>query len=444
MVKDTKLYDILEVGSDATEVQIKKSYNKLSKIWHPDKHLDPEKKKEATVKFQEINQAKTILMDEEKRRIYDQVGMDMFKHDSEGGGGPSGGPNPFADFGNIFGGGFPFGMGGFPGFGGPMGGMDPRQTKNIPEHIIEQVNATLEDIVCQKSVNVNYKQKVYCTKCNGEGTKNGQESECKPCGGKGKQVRVMRMGPMIQQMVSDCSNCKGKGTFIEEQNKCDGCGGKGYTVKDKNIQVPLNTGVLFGQDAVIEGKGHQLKNTKTHLIIKVRELVHKVFKRLGDDLYVEMELKLYQALFGFDKILTQLDGRKLHISCSGKTEFNSIRKINGEGITNPEGNKGDLYIRFIVNLPNFNNLPSDTKTQLKALLQSFDKTEVLNETSVNKSTGLVKTICSDLKQDQIEKISLLIDKLKSGKSRSNHMNSNTDNSDIDSENEGQTPQCVQQ
>jgi DnaJ-class molecular chaperone len=286
---------------------------------------------------------------------------------------------------------------------------------------------------------------VCCTKCDGEGTKNGEESKCKACDGKGKQVRVMRMGPMIQQVVMECSNCKSKGTYIEEENKCDGCYGKGYIVKDKSLQVPLNIGVLFGQDAVIEGKGHQLKNTKTHLIIKVKELPHKVFRRLGDDLYVEMELKLFQALFGFDKVVTHLDGRQLHISCSGKTEFNAIRKINGEGIMNPEGKKGDLYVRFIISLPNFTNLPVDTKTQLKGLLQSFDKVEVLNETVVNKSTGLVKTICSDLKQDQSEKVSQLIDKLKNIKSKSNHRNPNVEDSDIDidSENEGR-PQCVHQ
>ena len=443
MVKDKKLYDILEIEPDATESQIKKSYNNLSKLWHPDKHIDSEKKKEVTIKFQEINQAKIILLDEEKRKIYDQVGMDMFKHDSDGGG-PSTGPDPFADFGNIFGGGgFPFGMGGFPGFGGPMGGMESGSRKNIPEHIVEQVEATLEDIICQKSVNVNYKQKICCTKCNGEGTKNGEESECKACDGKGKQVRVMRMGPMIQQVVAECSNCKGKGTYIEEENKCDGCNGKGFTIKDKSIQVPLNIGVLFGQDAVIEGKGHQLKNIKTHLIIKVRELPHKVFKRLNDDLYVEMELKLFQALFGFDKVLTHLDGRKLHISCSGKTEFNTIRKIIGEGITNHEGKKGDLFVRFIISLPNFTNLPADTKTQLKGLLQTFDKVEVLNETVVNKSTDLVKTISSDLKQDHSEKVSQLIDKLKNIKSRGNNINPNVEDSDIDSENEGR-PQCVHQ
>lgn len=438
MVKDTKLYDILEVKSDATEPEIKKAYNRLSKIWHPDKHQDLEKIKEATDKFQEINQAKNILVDKEKRKIYDQVGMDMFKHDSNGDGGHEHGHNPFADFGNVFGGGFPFGMGGFSGFGG----MDPRQQKNIVEHIVEQVEASLEDIIRQKSVNVNYKQKIYCIKCNGEGTKNGQKSECKACDGKGKQIHIKRMGPTMIQQIVDCSNCKGKGLFIEKENKCDSCESNGYTVKDKSIQVPLNTGVLFGQNAVIEGKGHQLKNTKTDLIIKVKELPHKVFKRLGDDLFTEIELKLFQALFGFDKILSHLDGRKLHISCSGKTEFNSIRKINGEGLLNPDGDKGDLYIRFIINLPNFNNLPLDTKTQLKALLQSFDKSEVLNETTVIKTNGLIKTICSDLKNEQSEKVSEIINELKNKKPKNTGRTSNLNDSE-DSQESGR-PQCVQQ
>lgn len=447
MVKDTKLYDILEVGPDATEAQIKKSYNKLSKIWHPDKHQDPEKKQEATIKFQEISQAKNVLTDSEKRKIYDQVGMDMFKHDSEGGGQP--GPTPFGNFGNIFTGGFPFGMGGFPGFPGNVQGVGPR--KNHNEHIVEQVEATLEQIINKENINVNYKQKVSCTKCNGEGSKDGSSSECRSCGGKGVQVQLMRMGPMVQQLVGKCNSCKGKGTFIQDENKCDGCSGKGFIVKDKTVQVPLSPDVLFGRDAVLEGKGHQLKNHKTHLIVKVIEIPHKEFKRYGDDLHYEMELKLYQALFGYDKVITHLDGRKLHISCSGKTDFNMIRKITGEGITNLEGTKGDLYIKFVVNLPNFSSLSSDTKTQLKGLLQSFDKQEVLNETSVRKSNDLVKTICSDLKKDQIDKVNYLLDTLKhnnqSSQHRKNKQNRNhvdsDDEVDFESEQEGKA-QCVQQ
>jgi DnaJ homolog subfamily A member 2 len=438
MVKDNKLYDILEVESTATDTEIKKSYNRLSKLWHPDKHIDETKKKEVTIKFQEINQAKTILLDNEKRKVYDQIGMDIFKYDSDNGD-QDGGHDPYSDFGNMFGGAFPFGMGGSSRF---SGGMNSGPQRNVQEHIVEQVEVTLEDIICQKTINVNYKQKVECTKCCGEGTKNKKKSKCETCDGHGKQVRVSRMGQMIQQVVIQCSNCEGKGTYIEQTNKCDNCDAKGFIVKNKSIQVQLNIDVLFGQDAVFEGKGHQIKNMRTHLIIKIKELPNKVFKRINEDLYMEMELQLFQALCGFNKVVTHLDGRKLHISCSGKTDFNTIRKITGEGIANPEGKKGDLYIRFSINLPTLTSLSGDTKTQFKTLLQSFDKAEVLNEADVIKTTGLVKTICSDLKQNQSDKISQLLDQLKNTRSKSNP-NPNMRDFGMESENNGHT-QCAQQ
>ena len=77
MVKDTVLYERLGVSSNASQLEIKKGYGTMSKKWHPDKNLG--NKEHATKKFQEINQAKEILLDEEKRKIYDQVGMEIFK-----------------------------------------------------------------------------------------------------------------------------------------------------------------------------------------------------------------------------------------------------------------------------------------------------------------------------------------------------------------------------
>ena len=80
-----------------------------------------------------------------------------------------------------------------------------------------------------------------------------------------------------------------------------------------------------------------------------------------------------------------------------------------------------------------------TKSQLKGLLQSFDKSEVLNETNVNKTTGLVKTISSDLKQEQIDKLLQLIDKLKNTESRNSQQNSDSDGPD-----NNRQSQCVHQ
>ena len=444
MVRDTKLYDIFEVSPDANSTTIKKAYNKLSKLWHPDRHNDPEKKKEATIKFQEINQAKDILLDDEKRKLYDQIGMDIINNGANQE--QTHANDPFAHFSNMFGGGFPFNFsGGFPGFQNvnvqhsfSVNTGNNAQRRIVVEDIVENIDATLEQIINQVSIPLNYKQKITCVKCNEEGTKNSTNSTCKACDGKGMQVKIIRMGPMIQQIMHNCPNCNSTGIFVDEENKCEICTGNGFVIKDKLVQVPLLPNVLFGQNAIFEGKGHQLKNQRTNLIVKVNELPHPIFKRHNNNLYVDVELKLFQSLFGFNKLITHLDGRKLHISCSGKTDINMVRKINNEGIVNAEGQKGDLFIRFIPNLPNFNNLPSETKNQLKALLQSFDKSEVLNETNINKSTDTIKTICTDLKPEQSNKISLLLDTMKQS---NNAENNSAAVSEAVSANEGQ---CVHQ
>lgn len=429
MVKDTTLYDRLEIPPNADESQIKKAYIKLSKQWHPDKH-DDDHKEEATVKFKDITMAKEVLLDNEKRNAYDNMGMDMFNNGSNGM--PDAGG--FGDFGNMFGGGFPFGMGGMPG----MPGMQMPNMQRQPENIIEEMEVTLEQIYNEESVNFSYKQKVNCNKCNGEGTKDGKTVSCNGCGGKGMRVQIVRMGNMIQQSVGPCNMCMGKGTMIDDANKCDVCVGNCHTVKDKTIQIPLKAGLNDSDKINLSGKGHQLKNVRTDLIIVINIVPHKVFKRYHDDLFVDVELKLYQALFGFDKTVTHLDGRKLHISCSSKTDVNMIRKISGEGMKKINSNiKGDLYIRFKMTLPNYNLLPNDIKNQLKGMLISLDKqqsTESVEENQIKSVTNNVKTILCDCNMEQTEQISDLLNKLKENKPRRQRR---------EQEESGQ-PGCVQQ
>jgi DnaJ family protein A protein 2 len=437
MVKDTTLYDTMEVTPDATEAQIKKSYNKLSKQWHPDKHNEQNKKDEATQKFQEINKAKEVLLDKEKRQLYDQIGMDMFKMNT-----PDNQSNfdAFGQFSNMFGGGFPFASGFVPG----MGGQQPRSRQ--PENIVETINVTLNQLYNEEVIDVTYKQKNWCTKCDGEGAKDNKTTTCQSCGGKGVQVQITRMGPMVQQSVGECHQCKGKGKHIEESNKCDTCNAKGYTIKDKTVQIPLKSGLNHGFQMNLEGKGHQFKNVKTDLILIINQTPHKIFKRHMDDLFIELELKLYQALFGFDKVINHMDGRSLHISCSSKTDFNTFRKISGEGMKSIKNDtKGNLYVKFSINLPNFATLPTDSKTQLKLILQSFDKTEVQTENQINTATNLTKTILSDCKHDIAEQLNEILNNIKNTKHKQ-HRKQDAANSmfqeHMDDEQSG--PQCVQQ
>lgn len=429
MVKDTTLYDRLGIYPDATERDIKKGYHKQSQQWHPDKHPE-ENKTLATQKFQEINQANEILSDSEKRKLYDQIGMDILKNDGQG----RPGSNQFpGGFGFSFGGGFPFNF---------NMGQQPGPKNKGPEDITETVEVTLEQLYNEETIKLNYKQKNYCVKCNGEGTKDGQKANCQKCGGAGIVRQIIQMGPgMIQQSIGPCPDCQGRGSSLSEENKCGDCSGQGYHVKDKTTQVPLKSGLTTGNKINLSGKGHQMKDLKTDLLVIIKEKPNNTFKRYQDDLFITMELKLYQALFGFDKVIEHMDGRKLHISCSSKTDFNMIRKISNEGIKPLHSkNKGDLYIKFIITLPDFTSLPSETKSQLKTLIQSFDKIEVHQENQVTKMTNLVKTVITNCNPGQTETISKLMDSLNNPNSAQSQSHSDSDTEQDD--NPGQ--QCRQQ
>lgn len=109
------LYSVLGVSRSASHAEIKKSYRKLARKYHPDVNKAPE----AEQKFKEISAAFAVLGDEEKRKRYDQFGIDGLREGFRPGGG--GGFGGFGDLEEILGGLF----GGRSPFGGGMGGGFP-------------------------------------------------------------------------------------------------------------------------------------------------------------------------------------------------------------------------------------------------------------------------------------------------------------------------------
>lgn len=432
MVRDTTLYDRLEITPDSNDIQIKKAYNKMSIKWHPDKHVNSteEQKATATTKFQEISQAKEILLDAEKRQIYDQIGMDIFKNGMDNQHNFHQGGNPFGD---IFGSNFPFGMGGFP---SGMRGHNMGAAQQAPENITEEINITLEQIYNEDTIQHTYKQKINCSKCDGEGTKDGKKIVCVSCNGRGVKVNIIQVGPMIQQSIGNCNTCNGKGKIINPENNCEICNGKCYVIKDKTIQIPLKSGLTHGNKIELTGKGNQLKTGKSNLVLVIKEQPHNKFKRINADLFIDVNIKLYQSLFGFDKIITHLDDRKIHISSTGKTDFNTIRKISNEGMKSLQtGTRGDLYIKFNIDLPNLSNIPLETRSQLKIALQTFDKQEVQNESQLLTTPNLIKTMLIDLRPDQKDTIlEMLANKKTNNKKPStNRFNNNSDDEGVQHE-----------
>ena len=104
------LYAVLGVSRSASQAEIKKSYRKLARKYHPDVNKAPE----AEQKFKEISAAFAVLGDEEKRQRYDKFGIDGLREGFRPGGG-GGGFGGFGDLDEI--------LGGFFGGRSPFGGM---------------------------------------------------------------------------------------------------------------------------------------------------------------------------------------------------------------------------------------------------------------------------------------------------------------------------------
>ena len=204
--------------------------------------------------------------------------------------------------------------------------------------------------------------------------------------------------------------------------------------KEKSIDIPLKSGLISGNKIVFNGKGHHINNTKSDLIFVINILPHNVFYRENNstNLYIDIELTLYQALFGFNKVITHLDGRNIRIQHTGKTDFNNIKKIPNEGMKNISGDtKGDLYVRFLINMPNINNISNETKLELKTILQ-----EPNTDTNIESTINSVLNSC---KKEEIEKVTKILFNIKYNNEQQSHNHHKNQ-----SQSQPQTQQCVQQ
>jgi chaperone protein DnaJ len=353
MVKDTKLYTVLGVNTDAASNDIKKAYRKLAMQWHPDKNID--NKTEAEEKFKEISEAYHILSDDKKRQTYDNFGMDGIKGDNMN-------FDPSDLFEQLFG-----GMGGGMGGGFPFanmfgGGGRQRQPKG-PEDIMIKKEVSLEDIYCGKEIEVSFNQVSQCKSCHGSGSRSGKSSQCPGCNGRGMQTFMHQLGPgMMQQVQKPCDKCQGGGIYIPINDKCSTCTGAGLSNKDKTIRIPLRKGISHGQKIEIEGKGNESRTSKhkSNLVVIIMQTEHPIYQRNGNDLHMKMELRLFQALCGFTKTIDFFDGQKLVIIGDDIIEEGDIKCITEKGMSDLRtGMNGNLIIHFNV------VFPKNIRTRLK-------------------------------------------------------------------------------
>jgi len=352
MVKETELYERLGVPPEANADDIKRAYKKMSIKFHPDKNPN---NPEAEAKFKEISEAYEVLSNDEKRQMYDKYGKDALKE------GPSHSAHDI--FEQFFGGGFSS----F--FGGPQRG--PRRT----EDIVHELQVTLDDLYKGKQTKLSITRNIICSTCTGAGTKSGAAvGKCKTCEGRGIRLIIKQLGPgMIQQMQTVCPDCGGKGEQIKEEDKCTNCKGK-KVVKDKKVvTVYVDKGMKHGQKIVFSGESDEAPGMEPGDIIFVLiEKKHDVFKRNGNDLYMETTIPLIEALAGYAFTVKHLDDRTLLVK-SEKGEVvtpGEVKMIGGEGMPKHKSpfEKGNLYIQFTIEFPKPQALKEPQLQQLEKLL----------------------------------------------------------------------------
>ena len=350
-------YEVLGVSKSATQDEIKSAFRKLAKKYHPDVSKEPD----AAEKFKEAQEAYAVLSDESKRKQYDQFGHAAFS--GNGGMGGAGGYDfsgfDFSDiFGEMFGGGF----GGFSGFGGSSNrarkGRDSVMTMNL----------SFEEAVfgCTKKVTLDMFED--CEDCDGKGGHN--EKTCKTCHGSGQVTAEQRTMFGTFMTKTTCPNCKGKGKSYERV--CNACKGNGKIKKTVTKEIKVPAGVNNGNQLRIAGAGEAGinggPNGDVYIEFTIKE--HQIFKRDGDDIYLELPLTITEAVLGCKKEIPTIYGNvKLTIPAGAET--GDRQRLRGKGINGVNSfGKGDMYVIFKV------VIPTKLSRDQKKLFEQLAKTDL--------------------------------------------------------------------
>lgn len=438
MPVETEYYDLLEVSPSASLEEIKKAYIKKASKVHPDKCKDRSEEgiKKATEEFQHLNSVKDVLCDSNKRAIYDREG----KAGLENNGGNGGPPDMGGIFEHLFKqNGFPFGMGG-------MGGFHEHMTKEKPKPPPSkyQLHVSLADLYTGKETTIKVNNQIICNKCEGRGA-NSMDAikKCEPCNGNGQVTQLRQIGPgMIQQFVQPCQKCNGKGKTIPDKNNiCDKCNGNRvlHTIKDQKLFVKPGMSWGMGFNLVDAGDQHPDTNRIGDLNVILFEIGGynpSNLKRNNNNLHIDVELTLVEALCGFELVICQLDKRKLiinHNSTQKVIQPGDTMKIIGEGMSilgSNNNQRGDLIINFTISLPK--SLDVKRKEILTQVLPVIKRNNpIINEDDIKDNKTLVDV---DNKNERNER------------NNSEHMRFNQEEFP-DMMNEGQSPpgvQCAQQ
>lgn len=369
-------YETLGVGKKASADEIRKSYRKLARKYHPD--LNPGDKS-SEERFKNVQEAYDVLSDPKKRQMYDQFGF--YSENGFAGAGPGGagqqGPHPGMDFS-----GFDFSefMGGTgqrrssrgqtePGggfrdiFSQFFGGHSEPQREPEKGSDLEYVmNIDFWQAIKGTQARMEITRYEVCGTCHGTGASGGGEATCPQCKGSGN---VSQMAGAMKFNLT-CPRCGGSGKL---RNACPTCGGDGRVPRTETVEVRIPPGARSGSRLRVPGKG----NAGTQgappgdLYITTQVAEHPFFKREGDNIEIQVPITVWEAALGAKVEVPTIDGRT-QLKIPQGTKNGQRFRLREKGVMNSRTNvRGDQIVEVGIEAPD----PRDEKT--RELLRELSK-----------------------------------------------------------------------
>lgn len=343
-------YEILGIKKEASTDDVKKAYRRLARKYHPD--LNPGDAA-AEKKFKEINEAYEVLRDPKKRSEYDQYGKAAF----EGAGGFEGFRTQDT--------GFDFGFGGMEDIFSDLfgGGFRQRETPLKGADLETHLDITLEEAYKGVTKPVTLTREVMCKGCGGTGAQ--ASKSCSQCKGTGS----IKQSRGVFRLSQPCPACHGSGRVITKT--CPVCRGNGSTVATETIKIKIPPGANTGSRVRLKGMGGagMKGGSPGDLYISLTVMPHPVFKRDGNNIYVEVPVSVVEAVLGGKIKVPTLEG-SVTMTLPPGTDSGKKFRLKGKGIPNKKtGITGDEFAIIKIVVPK--KVSSKTKEALEEIKKAY-------------------------------------------------------------------------
>jgi molecular chaperone DnaJ len=351
-------YEVLGVSREASPEEIKKSYRRLARQYHPD--VNPGDKG-AEEQFKEVAEAYEVLSDENRRAAYDRYGHQA----ANGNGGAGNGFEGFGGFADIFDVFFNGAGGGRR--SGPQSGNDRRYDLEV----------TLEEAYTGVEKSIKYQRVEVCGTCSGSGAAAGTQPEtCTACGGAGQVRQTQNTILGTFSTVAPCARCGGRGKMVK--TPCASCSGQGRVRAMHEINVTVPPGVdddvqMRRQDEGDAGANGG-PNGDLYIVFAVKK--HPKFARKDRDLYIEMPVSFTQAALGDEITVPTISGEPSNLTIPEGTQSGTRFRIKGQGMPDWRNAnvRGDLHVTAKVETPT--KLTDEQKKLLRQLATLRDEKPV--------------------------------------------------------------------